>query len=135
MKKKLKKKMFVKKYSNIFEKEKFERLVDPSWNRLVSTAHQKKPGFSCLHAQVYNINFFFQKGQIYMKIRNWLNRKKNLIFIFIRNRIVLVPNLPGSNCPGPNCPVPNCPDPDCCTVYECKIRYCSGFTVWLLYSL
>ena len=33
----------------------FLGLVDPIWNRLLSPAYQKKPGFSILHAWVCNI--------------------------------------------------------------------------------
>jgi len=74
-------------------------LVDPSRNRLVSTAYFAKPGFSILqyisisfdaYIKIKNNIFFFKNGRIIIiinrkftgQIRNRLNRKKNKISDF-----------------------------------------------------
>ena len=77
----------------------FLGLVDPSRNRLVSTAYFTKPGFSVLqyisisfdaYIKIKNNIFFFKNGQIYMTgtqsaESNRLNRlkeKSNFRFLF-----------------------------------------------------
>ena len=65
----------------------FLGLVDPSRNRLVSTAFQKKTVrlqcFACVGQTFFFSNIitilFFKTRQIYMKVQNRLNRKKNQI--------------------------------------------------------
>ena len=71
---------------NIQGPESFLGLVEPSRNRLVSTAYQKKPGFSVLHATSKYI-FFLKWSNLYDRSGiGWIERKIKFqifpIFIF-----------------------------------------------------
>ena len=70
----------------------FLGLVDPSRNRLASSAYFAKPGFSVLHAcvlcnayiKIYEILFFSTVVKFTREMRNRLNRKNNQISDFFQ---------------------------------------------------